>query len=34
MVMEDYLENCAQVKVDIDVTESLLEPENLEVSPW
>ena len=29
---EDYLENCARVKVDIEVLESLLKPENLEVS--
>ena len=31
--VEDYLENCAQVKVDIEVVESLLKPENIEVSP-
>ena len=31
--VEDYLENCAQVKVDFEVVESLLRPENLEVSP-
>ena len=31
--MEDYLENCAHVKVDIKVLEILLKPENLEVSP-
>ena len=31
--VEDYLENCAHVKVDIEVLESLLKPENLEVSP-
>ena len=30
--VEDYLENCAHVKVDIAVVESLLRPENLEVS--
>ena len=30
--MEDYLENCAHVKVDMEVLESLLKPENLEVS--
>ena len=30
--VEDYLESCAQVKVDIEVVESLLRPENLEVS--
>ena len=30
--VEDNLENCAHVKVDIEVLESLLEPENLEVS--
>ena len=29
---EDYLENCAQVQVDIEVLESMLRPENLEVS--
>ena len=29
---EDYLEHCAQVKVDIEVVESLLKPENVEVS--
>ena len=31
--VEDYLENCAHVEVDIQVVESLLRPENLEVSP-
>ena len=30
--MEDYLENCAQVKVETEVVESLLRPENAEVS--
>ena len=30
--VEDYLESCAQVIVDIEVVESLLRPENLEVS--
>ena len=30
--VEDYLENCAQVKVDLEVVESLLMPENLEIS--
>ena len=30
--VEDNLENCAHVKVDIEVLESLLKPENLEVS--
>ena len=30
--MEVYLENCAHVKVDIEVLESLLKPESLEVS--
>ena len=30
--VEDYLENCAHVIVDIEVVESLLRPENLEVS--
>ena len=30
--VEDYLESCAQVIVDIDVVERLLRPENLEVS--
>ena len=30
---EDYLENCANVKVDIEVLESLMEPENPEISP-
>ena len=29
--VEDYLENCTQVKVDIEVVESLLKPEKLEV---
>ena len=29
--LEDYLENFAHVKVDIEVMESLMEPENLEV---
>ena len=29
--VEDYLENGAHVKVDIEVLESLLKPENLEV---
>ena len=29
---EDYLEKCAQVTVKIDLVESLLKPENLEVS--
>ena len=31
--VEYYLENCAQGKVDIEVVESLLRPENLDVSP-
>ena len=31
--VEDFLENCAQVIVDIEVVESLLRPENPEVSP-
>ena len=31
--VEDYLENCAQEKVDIEVVQSLLKPEILEVSP-
>ena len=31
-VVEDYLETCAQVSVDVEVVESLLRPENLEVS--
>ena len=31
--VEVYLENCAQVKVDIEVVESLLKPEKLEISP-
>ena len=30
--VEDNLESCAQVMVDIDVVERLLRPENLEVS--
>ena len=30
--VEDYLENCAQVKVDTEVLESLLKLDNLEVS--
>ena len=30
--VEDCLENCAQVKVDIEVAESLLKRENLDVS--
>ena len=30
--VKDYLESCAQVTVDIEVVESLLRPENLEVS--
>ena len=30
--VEDYLEHCAQVKVDIEEVERLLRPENLEVS--
>ena len=30
--VEDYLESCAKVKVDIEVVERLLRPENLEVS--
>ena len=30
--VEDYLEHCAHVKGDLDVLESLMEPENLEVS--
>ena len=30
--VEDYLEKCAQVIVKIDLVESLLRPENLEVS--
>ena len=30
--MEDYLESCVQVKVDVDGVERLLWPENLEVS--
>ena len=30
--VEDYLEHCVHVKVDLDVLESLMEPENLEVS--
>ena len=29
---EDYLETCAHVTVKIDLVESLLKPENLEVS--
>ena len=28
--VEDYLENCAQVKVDIEVVESLIKPEKTE----
>ena len=32
-VVEDYLQNCAHVTVDIEVLESLLKPENLEVTP-
>ena len=31
--VEDYMENCAQVKVDVEVVESLSRPDNLEVSP-
>ena len=31
--VEDYLEHCVQVEVDIEVVESLPRPENLEVSP-
>ena len=31
--VEDYVGNCAHVKVDIVVLESLLKPENLDVSP-
>ena len=31
--VEDYMENSAQVKVDIEVVESLLQPENREISP-
>ena len=31
-MVDDYLEKCAQVKVNIDLVESLLRPENLEVS--
>ena len=30
---EDYLENCANMNVDIEVLETLLKPENLEISP-
>ena len=30
--VEEYLENSAQVKVDIEVVESLLKPEKLDVS--
>ena len=30
--VEDYLENCAQVKVDIEVVESLLQPDKLQFS--
>ena len=30
--VDDYLDNCAHVKVDIEVLESLLKPENQEVS--
>ena len=30
--MEDYLESCVHVIVDIEVVERLLRPENLEVS--
>ena len=30
--VEDYLESCAQVIVDIEVVERLLRPEDLEVS--
>ena len=30
--VEDYLDNCAHVKVDSEVLESLLKPENQEVS--
>ena len=29
--VEDYLDKCAQVTVDVDVVERLLRPENLEV---
>ena len=32
--VEDYLESCAPVIVDIEVVERLLRPENLEVSLW
>ena len=32
--VEDYLEKCAHVRVKIDLVESLLRPENLEVSLW
>ena len=32
--VEDHLENCANVKVDVEVLESLMEPENLEISLW
>ena len=32
VAVEEYLESCAQVMVDIDVVERLLRPENLEVS--
>ena len=32
--VEDYLDKCAQVRVKIDLVESLLRPENLEVSLW
>ena len=31
---EDYLENCANVKVGVEVLESLMEPENLEIFLW
>ena len=30
--VEDYLEKCAQVRVKIDLVESLLRPQNLDVS--
>ena len=31
--VEDYLENYANVKVDVEVLERVMEPENLEISP-
>ena len=31
--VEDYLENCANVIVDSEVLERLMEPEKLEISP-